>query len=101
MDVYRIGYTMTAIDTDVNAVKRMFEVNVFGPMQMVHHFHDMLIQASGAIVNIGSIGGIVPYMYGGMTIPWKRAQTRLTLTIPKHHITPPRLLFIIIPTHYV
>ncbi|KKP03449.1 short-chain dehydrogenase/reductase [Trichoderma harzianum] len=62
-----ICYTMTAIDTDVNAVKRMFEVNVFGPMQMVHHFHDMLIQASGAIVNIGSIGGVVPYMYGGMT----------------------------------
>ncbi|KAL6831867.1 NAD(P)-binding protein [Trichoderma camerunense] len=59
-----ICYTMTAIDTDVNAVKRMFEVNVFGPMQMVHHFHDMLIQASGTIVNIGSIGGVVPYMYG-------------------------------------
>ncbi|KAM6480593.1 NAD(P)-binding protein [Trichoderma sp. SZMC 28011] len=59
-----ICYTMTAIDTDVHAVKRMFEVNVFGPMQMVHHFHDMLIQASGTIVNIGSIGGVVPYMYG-------------------------------------
>ncbi|KAK4077738.1 uncharacterized protein Triagg1_3432 [Trichoderma aggressivum f. europaeum] len=59
-----ICYTMTAIDTDVNAVKRMFEVNVFGPMQMVHHFHAMLIQASGTIVNIGSIGGVVPYMYG-------------------------------------
>ncbi|KAH6603845.1 hypothetical protein Trco_007291 [Trichoderma cornu-damae] len=56
---------MTAIDTDVNAVKRMFDVNVFGPMQMVHHFHDMLIRAAGTIVNIGSIGGVVPYMYGG------------------------------------
>lgn len=61
-----LGYTMTAIDTDVNAVKRMFEVNVFGPMQMVHHFHDMLIRAAGTIVNIGSIGGVVPYMYGGI-----------------------------------
>ncbi|KAL7787174.1 hypothetical protein V8C37DRAFT_419026 [Trichoderma ceciliae] len=43
---------------------RMFEVNVFGPMQMVHHFHDMLIRATGTIVNIGSVGGVVPYMYG-------------------------------------
>jgi 1-acylglycerone phosphate reductase len=60
-----LGYTMTAIDTDVDAVKRMFEVNVFGPMQMVHYFHDMLIRAAGTIVNIGSIGGVVPYMYGG------------------------------------
>ena len=62
------GYTMTAIDTDVDAVRRMFEVNVFGPMRMVHHFHGMLIQAAGTIVNIGSIGGVVPYMYGGMGI---------------------------------
>jgi 1-acylglycerone phosphate reductase len=55
---------MTAIDTDVNSVKKMFDVNLFGPMRMVHHFHDIIIKASGTIVNIGSIGGVVPYMYG-------------------------------------
>ncbi|KAI1851630.1 hypothetical protein JX266_003092 [Neoarthrinium moseri] len=59
-----IAYTMTAIDTDVSAVQAMFDVNVFGPMRMVHHFHDMLIRSSGTIVNIGSVGGIVPYVYG-------------------------------------
>ncbi|KAI1771741.1 hypothetical protein F4818DRAFT_428916 [Hypoxylon cercidicola] len=59
-----IAYTMTAIDTDVEAVKRMFDVNVFGPMRMVHHFHDMIIKATGTIANIGSIGGIMPYLYG-------------------------------------
>ena len=56
---------MPAIDTDVKSVRRMFDVNLFGPMHMVHYFHDMLIRASGAIVNIGSIGGVVPYVYGG------------------------------------
>lgn len=55
---------MTAIDTDVKAVQRMFDVNLFGPMRMVHHFHDLLINAKGTIVNIGSIGGIIPYLYG-------------------------------------
>ncbi|KAI1274051.1 NAD(P)-binding protein [Xylaria sp. FL0933] len=59
-----ICYTMPAIDTDVKAVQKMFDVNVFGPMRMVHHFHDMLIQSSGTIVNMSSIGGIVPYVYG-------------------------------------
>ncbi|KAI1660865.1 hypothetical protein F4813DRAFT_400056 [Daldinia decipiens] len=59
-----ITYTMTAIDTDVVAVQRMFDVNVFGPMRMVHHFHDMIINTTGTIVNIGSIGGIIPYLYG-------------------------------------
>jgi 1-acylglycerone phosphate reductase len=55
---------MTAIDTDVAQVQRMFDINVFGPMRMVHHFHDMLIQAEGTILNIGSIGGVIPYLYG-------------------------------------
>ncbi|TGJ85563.1 hypothetical protein E0Z10_g3195 [Xylaria hypoxylon] len=59
-----IAYTMTAIDTDVVAVQRMFDVNVFGPMRMVRTFHDMVIQAKGSIVNIGSIGGIIPFIYG-------------------------------------
>ncbi|PVH97445.1 NAD(P)-binding protein [Periconia macrospinosa] len=59
-----IAYTMTAIDTDVQAVEKMFQVNVIGPMRMVHHFHGNFIRASGVIVNIGSVGGIVPYMYG-------------------------------------
>ncbi|CAG9949542.1 unnamed protein product [Clonostachys rosea f. rosea IK726] len=55
---------MTAIDTKVGAASKMFDVNVLGPMRMVHHFHDLLISASGTIVNIGSVGGIVPYVYG-------------------------------------
>lgn len=55
---------MTAIDTNVGEVKHMFDVNVFGPMRMVHHFHAMLIQSTGTIVNIGSIGGLIPYVYG-------------------------------------
>ena len=57
---------MTAIDTDVDEVQKMFNVNVFGPMRMVRHFHPLLIKAQGTIVNIGSVGGIVPYMYGCM-----------------------------------
>lgn len=59
-----IAYTMTAIDTDIAEVQRMFDINVFGPMRMVHHFHEMLIRAEGTILNIGSIGGIIPYLYG-------------------------------------
>ncbi len=35
-----------------------------GPMRMVHIFHPMLIKSKGKIVNIGSVGGIVPYVYG-------------------------------------
>lgn len=58
---------MTAVDTQVREVEKMFAVNVFGPMRMVHFFHKMLVAAKGTIVNIGSIGGVVPYVYGGMS----------------------------------
>ena len=59
------GYTMTAADSVVQEVEKMFAVNVFGPMRMVRFFHRMLVAAKGNIVNIGSVGGIVPYIYGG------------------------------------
>ncbi|KAI1296454.1 short chain dehydrogenase [Xylaria venustula] len=59
-----IIYTMTAIDTDVKEVEKMFAVNLFGPMRMVRYFHPLLIRGQGTIVNIGSVGGIVPYVYG-------------------------------------
>lgn len=54
---------MTVIDTDVAVVQRMFDINLFGPMRMVRSFHPMIIAARGAIVNIESIGRIIPYLY--------------------------------------
>lgn len=57
---------MTGIDTDVQEVQKMFNVNVFGPMRMVKSFHPLLVNARGTVVNIGSVGGIVPYVYGCM-----------------------------------
>ena len=59
---------MTAADTDVRQVEKMFAVNVIGPMRMVHHFHRMLVASKGIVVNIGSVGGIVPYIYRGTDI---------------------------------
>jgi 1-acylglycerone phosphate reductase len=56
---------MTAADTEIQEVEKMFAVNVFGPMRMVRHLHRMLVHAQGTVVNIGSVGGIVPYIYGG------------------------------------
>ncbi|KFA72431.1 hypothetical protein S40288_08038 [Stachybotrys chartarum IBT 40288] len=58
-----ICYTMTAADANMAEVEKMFAVNVLGPMRMVHHFHRMLIRSSGVIINIGSIGGIVPHVH--------------------------------------
>ncbi|KAI1198794.1 hypothetical protein F5X97DRAFT_333109 [Nemania serpens] len=88
------GYTMTAIDTEITPVKRMFDVNLFGPIQMVHHFHGMIIQAQGTIVNIGSIGGVVPYLYGSSYNASKAALHHWSNTL-RVEMSPFRLDFII------
>lgn len=56
---------MTAIDSDVTQIEKMFNVNVFGPMRMIQKFHPFLIKGKGTVVNIGSVGGVVPYTFGG------------------------------------
>ncbi|KAL8940825.1 MAG: hypothetical protein Q9216_002614 [Gyalolechia sp. 2 TL-2023] len=88
LKAFLVGYTMTGIDTDVREVQRMFDVNVFGPMRMVRTFHPVLVNARGTIVNIGSVGGIVPYVYGCMflslraiTAPVVRLVHELRLTL--------------------
>jgi 1-acylglycerone phosphate reductase len=55
---------MTAINTDVKQVERMFNVNVFGPMRMLARFHLSLVNGKGIVINIGSVGGVVPFNYG-------------------------------------
>ncbi|KAK9326685.1 hypothetical protein V1520DRAFT_284770 [Lipomyces starkeyi] len=52
-----------ALDTDISAIKDMYDVNVFGPMEMVRQFTPLLLPVKGTIVNIGSILGIIPYPF--------------------------------------
>ena len=55
---------MPATDTEIGEVEKVFAVNVFGAMRMLRVFHPLLIEARGTMVNIGSVGGVVPYVYG-------------------------------------
>lgn len=53
-----------ALDLDVDGVvASMFDVNVLGVMRMVKACSDILINAKGCVVNIGSIAPIVPLVY--------------------------------------
>lgn len=79
---------MPATDTEIQEVEKMFAVNVFGPMRMVRFFHRPLVATKGTIVNIGSIGGIVPYIYGGTAItPFPEAAQNLTFFLASYNAT--------------
>ncbi|KAH8818894.1 hypothetical protein DL96DRAFT_1534386 [Flagelloscypha sp. PMI_526] len=60
-----ISYPFSAADMDLKKVKELFEVNLFGVMQMVQTFLPMLLASEDArIVQIGSITAVVPNPFG-------------------------------------
>jgi 1-acylglycerone phosphate reductase len=48
------GMEQPAIETELDAIKAMFDVNVFAVMEMIKQFIPLLISAKGTIVNHGS-----------------------------------------------
>ncbi|KDQ15686.1 hypothetical protein BOTBODRAFT_54565 [Botryobasidium botryosum FD-172 SS1] len=59
------AYTLPATDISLTEVKALFDVNVFGVMAMVQEFVHLLINSGDArIVNIGSVAGVMPYVFG-------------------------------------
>ena len=54
----------------LKAIKREFDVNVFGVIGTIQAFSSLLIAAQGTIVIIGSVGGVLPYPFGGIPFPY-------------------------------
>jgi len=59
---------MPALDIDIEIMKKVYDVNVFGVIRTTQVFSQLVIAAQGTIVIIGSIAGIMPYVFGS-TVP--------------------------------
>lgn len=57
---------MPAIDVDIEEAKKIFNVNFFAIVRLCQVFAPLLIQAKGTIVMIGSLAGVIPYVFGSM-----------------------------------
>jgi len=53
-------------DTDIDKAKKLYNVNVFGLVEVTKIFVPMLVAAKGRIVNIGSVASKVPMVFQGM-----------------------------------
>ena len=60
------NYTVPALDVEMDEIRETFETNVFGVMRMCQVFAPMLIRAKGTIVQIGSLAGVMPYIFGSV-----------------------------------
>jgi 1-acylglycerone phosphate reductase len=54
------------MDTDIEAAKKMFNVNVFGLVAVTEAFSHMLVSSKGRVVNIGSVVAKSPVPWQGM-----------------------------------
>ena len=56
---------MPLLDVDLDVARKLFDVNFFGVIATTQIFSSLIIAAQGTIVIIGSVGGILPYPFGG------------------------------------
>ena len=53
------------LDTDIAEAKKLFDVNVWGPLAMVQAFAPLLIAAKGIVSNHTSIASVLPLVWAG------------------------------------
>ena len=62
----------------LQSLKRQFEVNVFGQIAVIQAFLPLIRQATGRIINIGSVGDRITIPFGGALCGSKSAFATLT-----------------------
>jgi NAD(P)-dependent dehydrogenase (short-subunit alcohol dehydrogenase family) len=70
--------TGPSAEADIDDVKWLFDVNVYGVMRMSSAFTPLLIESKGRIINIGSIAGSVGFSYLGPYTMSKHAMEAYT-----------------------
>jgi 1-acylglycerone phosphate reductase len=60
------NYTIPALDVELSEARATFETNVIGVVHMCQAFAPLLIQAKGTIVQLGSLAGVIPYVFGSI-----------------------------------
>ena len=60
-----VGFNSPLLDTDVAEAKRLYDVNVWGPLTMVQAFAPLLIEAKGVVFNQSSINGSLSMVWAG------------------------------------
>ena len=60
------NYTVPALDAEMDEIRQTFDTNVFAVMAMCQAFSPLLIASEGTIVQIGSLAGVMPYVFGSV-----------------------------------
>ncbi|KAG5302037.1 short chain dehydrogenase/reductase [Histoplasma ohiense] len=61
-----LNYTVPVLDVNLQEAREVFETNFISVIAMCQEFAPLIIKAKGTIVQIGSVAGIIPYVFGGV-----------------------------------
>lgn len=53
------GYSMPALDIDIEKAQQLYDINVWGVLRTVQAFANSLIKSKGRIVNLSTCGAVV------------------------------------------
>ena len=59
------GLVLPALDTEIDQARKMFDVNFWGVVNVVHAFAPLVIEAKGTIVNATSLAAVLHVPWGG------------------------------------
>ena len=66
MQLGRSDYTVPALSANLAEIQDTFDTNLFAVMHICATFSPLLIRSRGTIVQIGSLAGIIPYVFGSV-----------------------------------
>lgn len=75
-----VEFNSPLLDTDIAEAKRLYDVNVGGPLAMVQAFVPLLIEARGVVFNQSSIDGALNMVWAGKCSVGQRLQLSLSLS---------------------
>ncbi|MCJ1430793.1 hypothetical protein MMC27_000143 [Xylographa pallens] len=74
------GHTMPLADVDLEAAKKVFDVNFWGVLSMTKMFVPLLVKSKGTVVNISSIGAVIHAPWIGQFASRQKVTIRLQTT---------------------
>ncbi|MCJ1384765.1 hypothetical protein MMC17_007883 [Xylographa soralifera] len=75
------GHTTPLADVDLEAAKKVFDVNFWGVLSMTKMFVPLLVKSKGTVVNISSIGAVIHAPWIGIYSASKAALTIASETL--------------------
>jgi 1-acylglycerone phosphate reductase len=59
------GMVMPLLDVDVEEAKKLFDVNLWGPLIVTKAFAELIVESKGTVVLVGSSAGVMGFPWTG------------------------------------